>query len=46
MPGRLRDAHISLDGGTTSHGPPAHRLPDLFAFSASITRALSMATSG
>ncbi|MBR9979564.1 MAG: Fic family protein [Desulfatitalea sp.] len=31
MPGRLRDAHISLDGGTTTHGPAAHRLPDMFA---------------
>jgi Fic family protein len=34
MPGQMRDADVSLDGGTTSHGPPAHRLPQrLAAFS-------------
>lgn len=31
MPGHLRDSDVSLDGGTTAHGPSAQRLPHLFA---------------
>jgi Fic family protein len=36
MPGELRDGAVSLDGGITTHGPDARRLPQLYdAFSRS-----------